>query len=65
MNISTEALSKEFEISVSTFKVFYLDIIKHNNLINDILEKYKIILPKKIPRKVRQNKKTKVASNEV
>lgn len=64
MNISTEELSKEFEISVSTFKVFYLEIIKNSNLINDILEQYEIILPKKIPRKVRQNKKTKDALNE-
>jgi len=64
MNISTEELSTEFEISVSTFKVYYLDIIKNSNLISDILKKYEIILPKKIPRKVRQNKKTKDVSNE-
>ena len=64
MSITTEELSKEFEISVSTFKVYYLEIIKNSNLINDILEKYDIILPKKIPRKVRQNKKTKDVVNE-
>ena len=64
MSITTEELSKEFEISVSTFKVYYLEIIKNSNLINDILEKYNIILPKKIPRKVRQNKKTKDVVNE-
>ena len=28
MNITSEDLAKEFNISVSTFKVFYLDIIK-------------------------------------
>ena len=43
INISTEELSKEFEISVSTFKVYYLDIIKNSNLISDILKKYEII----------------------
>ena len=46
------------------FKVYYLEIIKNSNLINDILEEYNIILPKKIPRNVRQNKKTKDVVNE-
>jgi transcription initiation factor TFIIIB Brf1 subunit/transcription initiation factor TFIIB len=59
MNISSDELATEFNISVSTFKVFYLDIVKNNHLIIDILEKYNVELQKKIPRKTRQNKKTK------
>ncbi len=59
MDISTEVISEEFNISISTFKVFYLDIMKNKNIINDILIKYKVSPPLKIPRKVRQNKKTK------
>ena len=64
MDISSDELAKEFNISVSTFKVFYLDIVKNNHLIIDILEKYNVELQKKIPRKTRQNKKTKDTSSE-
>lgn len=65
MNISTETLSEEFNISVSTFKVFYTEIIKNKHIIQDILDKYNIVTPSKIPRKLRQNKKTQnVAPNE-
>lgn len=64
MNITSEDLAKEFNISVSTFKVFYLDIIKNSDLIKDILDKYDIELQKKIPRKTRQNKKTKDNSSK-
>jgi len=57
MNISTETISEEFNISVSTFKVFYLEIIKSKKSIQDILDKHNIDPPHKIPRKLRQNKK--------
>lgn len=55
--ISSEDLSKEFDISVSTFKSFYLEIYKNKNKLNFIFEKYNIVLPDKIPRKSRISKK--------
>lgn len=54
--ITTELISKEFNISVSTFKTFYLEIFKNKKLIDDILIKYNILLPDKLPRKQRINK---------
>lgn len=62
MTISTETISEEFNISVSTFKVFYLEIIKSKKAIQDILDKYNIDPPHKIPRKLRQNKKNNTNS---
>lgn len=56
-NISAEAISEEFNISISTFKTFYLEIFKNKKLIDDILIKYEITLPDKLPRKQRINKK--------
>jgi transcription initiation factor TFIIIB Brf1 subunit/transcription initiation factor TFIIB len=55
--ITTEAISEEFDISISTFKTFYMEIYKNKHLINHILQKYNIELPNKIPRKPRINKK--------
>lgn len=56
MKISPEQLSEEFKISISTFKTFYSEIFKNKNIINDIILKYNIDLPKKMPRKPRNNK---------
>jgi transcription initiation factor TFIIIB Brf1 subunit/transcription initiation factor TFIIB len=56
-NISTEAISEEFDISISTFKTFYMEIYKNKHLIDHVLQKYNIDLPSKIPRKPRINKK--------
>jgi transcription initiation factor TFIIIB Brf1 subunit/transcription initiation factor TFIIB len=56
-SITTEAISEEFDISISTFKTFYMEIYKNKHLINHILQKYDIELPNKIPRKPRINKK--------
>ena len=56
-DITTETISEEFNISISTFKTFYLEIFKNKKLIDDILIKYDIILPDKLPRKQRINKK--------
>jgi len=56
-SISTETISEEFDISISTFKTFYMEIYKNKHLINHELEKYNIELPSKIPRKPRINKK--------
>jgi transcription initiation factor TFIIIB Brf1 subunit/transcription initiation factor TFIIB len=56
-SITTEAISEEFDISISTFKTFYMEIYKNKHLINHILQKYNIELPNKIPRKPRINKK--------
>lgn len=56
-DITTETLSEEFNISISTFKTFYLEIFKNKKLIDDILIKYEITLPDKLPRKQRINKK--------
>ncbi len=52
-NITPEMISSEFNISVSTFKTFYLEIFKNKEHIQDILDKYDIVLPNKIPRKSR------------
>ena len=51
--ISTEDIASEFDISISTFKTFYMEIYKNKHLINHELEKYNIELPSKIPRKPR------------
>lgn len=56
-NISSEDIAKEFDISVSTFKNFYIEIFKNKDKLTDIFKKYDIVLPNKIPRKVRSNKK--------
>jgi transcription initiation factor TFIIIB Brf1 subunit/transcription initiation factor TFIIB len=55
--ISTETISEEFDISISTFKTFYMEIFKNKLIIDDILKKNNIELPNKIPRKPRINKK--------
>jgi transcription initiation factor TFIIIB Brf1 subunit/transcription initiation factor TFIIB len=55
--ISTETISKEFDISISTFKTFYMEIFKNKLIIDEILQKNNIELPNKIPRKPRINKK--------
>jgi len=51
--ITPDIISAEFNISISTFKTFYLEIFRNKELIQDILDKYNIILPEKIPRKSR------------
>lgn len=56
-NITSEEISKEFDISISTFKSFYLEIYKNKDKLNIIFDKYSIILPTKIPRKSRISKK--------
>jgi transcription initiation factor TFIIIB Brf1 subunit/transcription initiation factor TFIIB len=56
-NISSDEIAKEFDISVSTFKSFYMEIFKNKEKLKNIFEKYDIILPDKIPRKSRSNKK--------
>ncbi len=56
-NISSDEIAKEFDISVSTFKSFYMEIFKNKEKLKIIFEKYNIILPDKIPRKSRSNKK--------
>jgi len=56
MEIPPEKISELFSISISTFKVFYLDIIKSKSSLQDIFDKYDIQPPVKIPRKLRQNK---------
>jgi transcription initiation factor TFIIIB Brf1 subunit/transcription initiation factor TFIIB len=55
--ISTEDIASEFDISISTFKTFYMEIYKQKKYLDDILNKYNIELPNKIPRKPRINKK--------
>jgi transcription initiation factor TFIIIB Brf1 subunit/transcription initiation factor TFIIB len=55
--ISTETISEEFDISISTFKTFYMEIFKNKLIIDEILQKNNIELPNKIPRKPRINKK--------
>lgn len=55
--ISIEKISEEFDISISTFKTFYMEIYKNKSIIEEILKKYNIELPNKIPRKPRINKK--------
>lgn len=62
-DILSETISEEFNISISTFKTFYMEIFKNKKLIDDILNKYDIQLPAKIPRKVRINKKNKAAAD--
>ena len=56
-NISSDEIAKEFDISVSTFKSFYMEIFKNKDKLIIIFEKYDIKLPDKIPRKSRSNKK--------
>ncbi len=56
-NISSDEIAKEFDISVSTFKSFYMEIFKNKEKLTHIFKKYDIILPDKIPRKSRSNKK--------
>jgi transcription initiation factor TFIIIB Brf1 subunit/transcription initiation factor TFIIB len=56
-NITAEIISNEFDISISTFKSFYSEIFKNKHHLEDILNKHNIILPNKLPRKPRQNKK--------
>lgn len=56
-NISADEIAKEFDISVSTFKSFYMEIFKNKEKLTVILNKYDIKLPDKIPRKSRSNKK--------
>jgi transcription initiation factor TFIIIB Brf1 subunit/transcription initiation factor TFIIB len=55
-NISADEIAKEFDISVSTFKSFYLEIYKNKTKLENIFTKYNIILPDKIPRKSRVTK---------
>jgi transcription initiation factor TFIIIB Brf1 subunit/transcription initiation factor TFIIB len=55
-NISADEISKEFDISVSTFKSFYLEIYKNKEKLENLFKKYNIILPDKIPRKSRVTK---------
>lgn len=57
-NISADEIAKEFDISVSTFKSFYMEIFKNKEKLTVIFEKYDIKLPDKIPRKSRSNKKS-------
>lgn len=56
-SISTDDISNEFDISISTFKTFYMEIYKKKDSLKNILNKYNIELPNKIPRKPRINKK--------
>lgn len=56
-NISSDEIAKEFDISISTFKSFYMEIFKNKEKLKTILEKYDVQLPEKIPRKSRSNKK--------
>ncbi len=51
---SAEDLSSEFSISISTFKTFYSDISKNKEAIDDILSKYGLKMPNKLPRKKRK-----------
>jgi transcription initiation factor TFIIIB Brf1 subunit/transcription initiation factor TFIIB len=51
---SAEELSKEFSISISTFKTFYGDINKNKKNLDDILCKYGLAMPDKLPRKRRK-----------
>lgn len=55
--ISSEEIANEFDISISTFKNFYMEIFKNKDKLNEIFIRYNIILPDKIPRKSRVNKK--------
>lgn len=57
--ITSEDISKEFDISVSTFKNFYMEIFRNKDKLQFIFDKYQIVLPNKIPRKTRSNKKEK------
>ena len=59
-NISADEIAKEFDISVSTFKSFYMEIFKNKEKLTVIFEKYDIKLPDKIPRKSRSNKKNNI-----
>ena len=57
--ITSEDISKEFDISISTFKNFYMEIFRNKEKLQMIFDKYNIVLPDKIPRKTRSNKKEK------
>jgi transcription initiation factor TFIIIB Brf1 subunit/transcription initiation factor TFIIB len=56
-NITSEEIAKEFDISISTFKSFYMEIFKNKDKLKTLFDKYNIELPDKIPRKSRVNKK--------
>lgn len=53
-DFTAEELSKEFSISISTFKTFYSDINKNKKNLEDILSKYGLKMPDKLPRKRRK-----------
>ncbi len=63
-SITSEELSQEFNISISTFKSFYLEIFKNKDKLEHIFIKYNITLPTKIPRKSRVSKKNKTNLNK-
>lgn len=52
-DLSADYISKEFSISISTFKSFYSDINKNKNIeeIKTLCELYGIEIPSKLPRK--------------
>lgn len=54
IDIQAEDISREFNIAVSTFKAFYSDMIKKKALLQDIFDKYGVIIPDKLPRKRRK-----------
>jgi transcription initiation factor TFIIIB Brf1 subunit/transcription initiation factor TFIIB len=58
-HITPTHIADEFDISISTFKSFYTEVYKKINKIQDILDKYLVVLPNKIPRKPRCSKKNK------
>lgn len=54
--LSADYISKEFSISISTFKSFYTDINKNKEIqvIKELCQKYGITIPDKLPRKKKQ-----------
>jgi transcription initiation factor TFIIIB Brf1 subunit/transcription initiation factor TFIIB len=54
LEVEADDISKEFNIAISTFKSFYNDMVKRKKYIEDILVKYKVELPAKLPRKKRK-----------
>ena len=54
--ITFDDISSEFNISVSTFKNFYIEIFKNKDKLQTIFDKYNIQIPDKIPRKSRKQK---------
>jgi hypothetical protein len=56
-HMTADDISKEFSISISTFKTFYADINKHKEEehISSICKKYGITIPDKLPRKKKKN----------